>query len=442
MISFSLTGSDKRIFMLPIRCDKPTPTEAGAFEAMFNCLRVDKPLTIASVGKNYIAIYGGNTQQDGASLVLYNTHYHVVKCTHPFKVHLDNCRLWVIGKRILMAVGKELTCWPFHISQEKLSDIIGSKRSIELSGTVKKDCINEESEMEEYVVFKQEAQPETQLNSESRKQHYLKQTARSEIDEPTEIFENFNRNLKTLFSHDIPIDVVHDHSLLDLKKTITLAHPQDQLYSSAVITILAEKLENCGSSESEITERIIPLLIKEKLTNELSICLRKYTNISEQVLAKSLKFFVCLNESDEKTTLINQIFTCSFNKDLIKKHLRMNLSLDNAIYLLELIHRDLIADEILLDEPPQYGHDFDSDTALINWFIVILDAHYTQFLLARDSSVNDKILKWKALIESFVSGVRELKSVASRLHNLVHGKAKQNDNTSSKYYSVEKIKLY
>lgn len=421
--------------MLPIECDKPTPTEPKAFVAMFNYLKVDQPLTIVGVSKNYVAIYGCNTQSDGASLLLYNTRYNVVKCTHHFKVHLLNCRLWVIGKYILMAVGNRINCWPFHISQEKLSDIIGSKHSTELSGTVEKDIINEDSELERDVSFDREEQ-QCNLKLSPFAQPYPQMRVASG---PTEIFETFNRNLHTLYKHDIDVDIVHSDSLM---KTITLVNAQDRLYSTAQITVLTEKLENCGLSETEITEHLIPLLIKAKLPNELSICLRKYTNISERMLAKSLKFYISMNESDAKTAFINQIFGCSFNKELIKEHLRTNLNLNSAIYLLELIHQDLVSDEMLLEESPQYGHNFDSDTALINWFIVILDAHYQQFLLARDLTVNEKILKWKTLIESFVSGVRELKSMTAKLHNLVDGKAKQNDNTSSKWYSVEKIKLY
>lgn len=423
--------------MRSIECDKPTPTEFRAFEAMFNALRVDKPLTIASVSKNYVAIYGGNTQQDGASLVLYNTRYNVVKCTHYFKAHLENCRLWVIGKYIFLVMGQKINCWPFRISLEKVSDLIGSKHSIELSGTVKRDCINEERELEDYVSFDREEQQNSGI-----KQYAGPCVTKTVNGGPTEIFENFNRHLSRLYNHDIEIDVVHNDSLLDLMKTITSVHAEDRPYSTAEITFLADKLENCGSSETEITEHLIPLLIKANLPSELSICLRKYTNISERMLAKSLTFFISLTDTTVRDKYIKQIFACSFNKELIKQHLRMNLNLDGAIKLLELIYDDLRDSEVLLVESPQYGHDFDSDTALINWFTVILDAYFPQLLLAPDPKVNAKISNWKTLIDSFVCGVRELKSINARIKNLVDGKAKQNDNTSSKWYSVEKIQLY
>lgn len=425
--------------MLPIRCDEPTTVNAGSYVAMFDCLRVDKQLTIVSVSKNYIAIYGGNTQQDGASLILYNTHYYFAQCKQHFKVNLDNCRLWVIGKYILMAVGQRLTCARFRISQEKLSDIIGSKASIEWNGDVNNDIINEECELEENVYFTNAVRGKFDVLMDPVS---TMSTFEEVCDEPSELFEQFKTDLSSMYNHDIDIDILQDDSLAGFIRTKTMVHARDRPYSYEEITSLVGVLEKYGKSEWEITECVIPFLIKAELPNELTICLRQYTNISEQMLAQSLKFFISMPESDEKLAFINQVLACSFHKDLIKEHLRTNLNLDNAIYLLELIHRYLDADDIMLEESPQYGHDFDSDSALINWFTVILDAHYQQFLLARDSNLEDKVVKWKTLIESFISGIRDLKSLTAKLQSLVNEEMKPNDNTSSKWYSVEMVKLY
>lgn len=430
--------------MLPIAFDEPTPTDAGSFVHMFHDLRVDKSMTMVSVGKNCVLIYGGNTKQDGASLVLYNTRHHVVSFKQHVKVHLDNCRLWVIGTYILMAVGQRLTCTRFRIAQEKLSDIIGSKRSIEFSGgNVNRDCINEDIELEDYVSVNREAlgNNDAVVQAKSVLREHNESNGRVEPQRP-ELFEKFNNDLSTLYRFDIAIDLIRGGSLADLMKLKPVTHPQDQLYSNEEIASLVGLLENCGSSETEITEHVIPLLITAKLPKELAISLRKYTNVSERMLAKSMKFFINMEESDEKLAFINQVFACSFHEDLIKEHLRTNLNLDNAIYLLKHIHQNLLDQEMFLEESPQYGNEFDSDTVLINWFIVILDAHYQQFLLARDPTIIEMVLKWKQLVESFIYNIHELKPIEAKLQNLLSGKAKVNSNTGSKWYSVEKIKLY
>lgn len=428
--------------MLPIRFDEPPPTDVGSYLNKFHCLRVDKPLTIASVSKNCVVIYGGNPSLDGASLVLYNTRFHFSPSHQHFKVHLDNCRLWVIGTYILMAVGQQLTCARFRLSQEKLSDIIGSKRSIDFSAMPNKECINEDVEFEEDVIFGkgalQKALPSERMNVDEKVEKEVKTKM-----EPTETFQQFNNALSSLYRYDVAVEIITDDSMVDLRKANTLVHTQDRLYANEFIRSFAAMLENCGASEAEITEQLIPLLIKANFPKDLVICLRKYTNISERMLAKSLKYFVKMNESNEKLAFINQVFACSFHQDFIMQHLRTNLNLDDAMYLLELIYRKLDDDdEETLAESIQYGDEFDSDTALIDWFIVILDSHYQQFLLARDPTINEMVSKWKELIESFICNIRELNSMTARIQNLVDGKANGNGNTGSKCYSVEKVKLY
>ncbi|KAJ6641119.1 hypothetical protein Bhyg_06054 [Pseudolycoriella hygida] len=443
--------SDERIFVLTINPDESAPSSLGKFVGMFKCLRVNKPMTVVAVGKNCIAIYGGVTQQDGASLILYNTRitHQIVLCRQNFKVYFDNCRLWVIGKYLLMGAGQRLSCLPFRISPEKLSDIIGSKRSIELSpnsfiGTVIKDRINEEKELEEYVTFSGEmAKFDSSVTSnENDVLMKYEMVTQNRFNDPIEIPEVYLNHMRWLYSRNVDVDVVQNESLSQLIKTKTVVHPKDRVFYTEEITVLTEALEECGKSDTEITEHVIPLLIKANLPDELAICLRKYTNISEQMLAKSLQFFIKLRESDTKSALINRVLACSFNKDLIKDHFRTNLSLDNAIYLLEHIHRLLSTEQI--EDSPQYGDDFDSDTFLINWFTALLEAHYQQFLLARDRALSDKILKWKTLIDSFVSGILNMKPVASRLTSLVNGTATAtlNENAGSKWYTVEVVKLY
>lgn len=419
--------------MLPIRCDEHTPSDFGPLVSMFNCLRVDESLSIVSVSKNWIAIYGANSQQEGASLVLYNTLYHVVQCKQFFKAHLDNCRLWVIGKYILIAVGQQLTCAQFQISQERLSDIIGSKIG-DFSGTVIKDSMNEESELEECALFDQDAQLlnnaiNVQTTSATAKTSI--NVAQSQQGQPTQPYDDFIDKLRSLYIHNIPVDIVHGESQLsEFIQTITVNNVEDQLYSIDAINLLTAMLEKCGSSESEITEHVIPLLINAKLPKELAICVKKYTNISEQMLAKSLKFFIDMDDSPTKLTFIKHVLTCSFNAALIKEHLRTNLNLDNTIYLLEHIHLELLADETLLN------------STLLQWFEVIFDSHYQQFILARDPTLIEMIEKWKSATDTFISNIRDSIHVSVRLQNLVTGKAKPNDNPSSKWYSVEVVKLY
>lgn len=399
------------------------------------------------VSTDCVAIYGGNEQQDGSSLVLYHTRYNVVQCKQFFKLHLENSSLWVIGKYILTAFGQELSCAPFRISEERLSELVGSKRSMELSKIVDKDSINEESELEERVSFNKGAQILSNVNGVPTGNTYASSTKWmipeiQKTNQPIELFETFVDDMRSLYMHDIPIDIVRGDSLLsELVQTKTVNHVKDRLYSTEEIALLTRELEKCGASEYEITEHVIPLLIKAQLPDELVICLLKYTNVSDKMLATSLKFFITMEDSSKKSACINRILSCSFNEELIKEHLRINLNLDNVIFLLKHIHNALIDDQIILDETPQFADNFDGDTMLLSWFSVILDAHYQQFILSRDTNLLDMINEWKTLTDSLVENVSDLKAISATLYTLINGKAKHS-NHSSKWYSVEVVNLY
>lgn len=400
-IIFAFTGSDKLIYVVPIRNDEHIQTDLGPHVAAFDCLRVDKPLSIVRISTNCVAIFGGNKEDEGASLILYNTRYYMLQWRQQYKVLLDECRLQVIGKYIFVARGHELSCAEFRIHQQTLSDMIGSKRSREYSGIVNKDSINEEDGFDEF--------PKVGYTD---KQPYK------------------NRNA-------CEIDFVRGDSL----QTKVGVHVNDRLYHLPETTSLTEILEKHGAGESELSEQVIPLLIKANLPDELATCLRKYTTVSEQMLAKSLKFFINMDDSDAKSDYINRVLACSFNIELIKEPLRTNLNLENVIYLLGHIHQGLQAEENWLDESPQYGHEFDEEKALISWFSVILDAHYQQFILARDRSLIAMINEWKTSIETTIHYIRDFKSLTAILRNLTTG-GRMHNSRSSKCYSVELKRLY
>lgn len=432
--------------MLPLRCNEngPIKTDRTDFEfvEMFNCLSVDKELTVITLSTNYVAIYGANTKQHGASLVLYNTRHHIVQMAQNYKVHLDDCRLWCVSNRIFMAVGRQLYIVRYKISPEKLCNIIGSKRSIEWNEHVIQDRINEESELEDYVTFNPDAMTnsndyvsnrnESMMNNEHQDDHQDDRT-------PSVVFEMFERNLKSLYTFDIAIDIVRDDSAFDLMKLKSAVHPNDRPFTCKQIALFEESLVNCGESEIEITKYLIPLLINANLPDELAICLVKYTNVSEAMLVKCLNYFIDMEESDQKVAYINKIFACSFCERLIKTQLQDNLQLDKVIYLLELIYQHLADGDVLLDESPQYGQDFDSDKALIKWFTAILDAHSVQFVLPGDRTIIEKILKWKTFIDSEISDVREMSSIITQLTSMVERTWTPNDVNGSNRYSIQEL---
>lgn len=454
-------GSDKRIFMLPLREDDSKNDAPGYFMAMLSLFKVDQPLAIVGVSKDCVAIYGANDQQEGATLVLYNTRFSVAQSKQFFKVYFNNARIWVIGKYILLAYGQTLACASFRISKEQLADMIGTQRTNDLTNLVDKDCINEEVELEEsftidiakQMLSNELASPAVlNYNGDVVGKEWINLNSNNKTI-PLESVEAVENDLKMLYNHDMGLEIYRGEVLLsDTVQTKLSNNQQDELFKIDEILLLTSEMEKCGASEFEISEKCVPVLIKANLPGELVTCLRKYTNISEKMLVRSLKFLLGLSHSsvsqrgrfemsEQQIGYVNVVLSCSFNEDIIKDHLR-TLDFDEVLCLMTHIYGLLESVEKTLDEAAQLADNFDEDIQLLNWFMVLLDAHYQQFILSRQAKLPQMLAKWKELIDGHCVALREMKSVSAVLYNLVRGNALTTDKQSSKWYSVEAVKLY
>ena len=144
--------SDSRIFTESLKFDV-LPNEiqmfSSTFVSMMDVINVEKPLSLIGIGKDMIAVYGNNTNQDGASLVLYNNHFKVFQAKQFFKVYFNNSKFWICENNILLACGQSLCVLPFRISKEQLADMIGSQMSDNLKNVIDNESINEDCEFDD-----------------------------------------------------------------------------------------------------------------------------------------------------------------------------------------------------------------------------------------------------------------------------------------------------
>lgn len=225
------------------------------------------------------------------------------------------------------------------------------------------------------------------------------------------------------------------------------------------IVLLTAEMEKGGASEFEITERLIPVLIKAKLADELVRSLRRYANVSDRMLVRALKFFLNMNEDDDaadastvrrqqlavderNVRYVNVVLSCSFAAEQLMGHLRAELDFSEVLCLLRHITVLLAAANSGLEEMVQFGDAFNEDLQLLAWFGVIVDANYQQFVLSRNKDLLGMLSKWREYINEQIESVRSMKSLSAELYNLVNGKTLSAEKQSSKWYSVEMIKLY
>lgn len=312
--------------------------------------------------------------------------------------------------------------------------MIGSQRTQVKNNVIYTDCINEENHLEESFVFDNQlaAVSNGHLNS-------VEAWSKKSQSENYQSVGNAEKQLRSLYDRDIELSLnLGDVLLSDTVQTRIGSNVRDEVFSVEEILLLTAEMEKQGASEYEITEKCIPVLIKGQLSGELVKCLQKYTNVSDNMLVKCLKYFLNLNQEQN----LSHVLAASFSSEQIQLHLRNELNFAEVIQLLTFIHGLLENDEFHQLDNVQFGDSYNADSQLLNWFSTIIDANYQQFILSRNGSLLSIISTWKVLIDERLTKLNEIKSLSSELYNLVSAKALAKDKQSSKWYSVEAIKLY
>lgn len=432
---------------------KDTP---GHFVSMLTAINVDHPLSVLGVSRDCIAIYGANATQEGAALILYNTQFKVIESKQLFKVFFTNSRLWTVDTYIFLAAGQKLAVFSFRISKEQLSDMLGSQRSMNLTSFVDTECINTDAELEEQLEFDSKASSHGNANGTDTNGHTDYDMHELNLDEKSRAYEQPDDvigDLRSMQQNDIQIDINLDDDLLaDMVELKLSASTNSQHFDSKTIHLLVAELERIGESEISISNMIIPMCIESNLPDDLVVCIRNYTNISEKMLAISIKYLIgkirteCANNEDLSTQFyskLNAVLSCSFQPELMLEQLRAYLNFEDVLLLLNHIYAALTSDTKQLEERPQCGDtEDDEDILLVKWFTVIIDSHFHQFILSRDSQLIEKLTKWKESVDSLLVDIQQSKTVSAMLYNLLDGKLIAKENIATKWYSIEEVKLY
>lgn len=251
--------------------------------------------------------------------------------------------------------------------------------------------------------------------------------------------------------NDIDIDIKIDDDLLadmvDLKLSSNMMSTQ---FNNRNINSLAAELERIGECEIAISNLIIPMCIDMDLPDDLAVCIRNYSNISEKMLSKSIKYFIdkLHNATNENVVAhrehLNAVLSCTFEAELVVEQLRANLNFHDILSLLNHIYTALTSDERQLEDRPTVCNNdvSDEDILLIKWFTVVIDSHFNQFILSRDAQLVEKLIQWKETVDNLLIDIGQSKIISSMLYNLVDSKLMAKENVATKWYSIEEVKLY
>lgn len=458
-------GSDRRIFMMALRSN-PVEDAPGHFVSMLPAINVNYPLCVLGVSRDCIAIYGANATQEGGALIFYNTQFKVIESKQLFKVFFTNSQLWCVDTYIFLAAGQKLAVISFRISKEQLSDMLGSQRCINLQTFVDTECINTDAELEEVLEFDKDASAAAAATAATvatttttmacggdhemaEPNHLMVQKRLGTFESPDDLLDD----LHALQHNDIDIKIQMDDDLLaDMADLKLSSNTMSTLFNNRNIHSLVAELERIGESEIAISNLIIPMCIESDSPDDLVVCIRNYSNISEKMLSKSIKYFidklnnVTTDEShaEQHRERLNAILSCTFEPELVVEQLRAYLNFHDILNLLNHIYTALTSDERQLEDRPSVcdNDTTDEDILLIKWFTVVLDSHFNQFILSRDTELVEKLIQWKETVDNLLIDIGQSKVISAMLYNLVDSKLMAKENVATKWYSIEEVKLY
>lgn len=482
--------SDKRLFKQVLNRAEGNLT-IGTFHAIVDHINAINQLSILSISEDCVAIYASKPGDDGSFVCIYNIRYKIIQSKVPFKVYLPNFKLWSVKKNIFLAMGDQLSVIPYRITTDQLSVMVGSQCDSDLYATVEKEMINEDLHYEENLEYDENQLAVTDKELRVKSDEYFNRLHKPlSKAKPIVGADEVTDQLNQLYREELLVDLVRSESLAPGAIQVKLLSNVDEslpLFSEN-FELLCVEFEKMGCSEIEITNNIIPILIKTNRTEDIGLLLKRYNHVSEQMLVKIIKYLLsCPNEDDEsidqeasETTanhkapvdekqscknkklpnsnvllstkqnkhrdVISIVLCSSFDTQTIMKFLRL-LTLKEVTELMDHLYKFLTISSLdsVFDLRGNLveGNDFDMDTKLFEWFKILLDSHYQQILLCHDIELKRKLELWLKLVDDHVRILMDMSDMRHILTTLVS--TNKNINLLSKscnqWYSIEKLQL-
>ncbi|KAH8360312.1 hypothetical protein KR200_001622 [Drosophila serrata] len=452
--------SDKRIFMLNL-ADRTSERSPGQFVSMLAELNVESKMSVHGVSRNFAAIYGANYGQEGASLLVYNTQFKVVNAKQYFKVYLEFSRLWAGDQHILLAMGHNIASVEYRMNQEVLIDMLGSQLRDTHFTPIEMDHINEEEHLESVITFNGSTKPFNYKATKSKMNKLLSSPELQAADgrelayDPPELMD---QEINEIIKNHVHGEVTSSENALDDVSVTLMTNFFDAGPMNTAVQALVRQLERSGAGEEEIIEKILTLFIKTGNTEHVLMCLRRYSNISEKMLAWSLRFALdtCENapqvnghaqdkpaaSNKSNDMLLNAVLSCKFDSIGIEEHLRHHLELVHVQRLIKHLYNLASDPRAQLEERPNQSYSMvQTELHSLQWLGCLLTSHFTLLSISRDEDLRETLSNWAKLLSFYQDSLFDLANIVPLLTHIVE-KRKTKPIYSTTWYGVEEVVLY
>ncbi|XP_054733974.1 uncharacterized protein LOC129241586 [Anastrepha obliqua] len=434
--------SDQRLFLLNLDENLESEKSPGNFVSIMSTLKVDTPLSILGIAKNCVAIYGANSNQEGASLLLYNTQFKVVKAQQFFKVYFDWSRIWSIDENIIIAMGQNLSVVTYRMSQELLVDLLGTYDSENHIG-IEGDLINEEDYLQSLCSF-----PETSFEFQKENVNFQDHLANKDFYNNSKFKKKFRKYNCLGEQNQVFIKADQEKSFLDDSIAIVETPLEAQLINKTLFEFYVRQYENCGATEQEISEKLHFLLSKINYSSKIMSITSRFSTAPESIFAKaffSMLIKSCSKKLNPKDYASNNLTICG-HKTIFKPFRKMALieQFQNDLSSFGLLHILNYFYELLTE--PLSTEPSCSDTCyiklemqIIYWFDLILNACFQHLVLSKDIRVLNMLSKWTELVSAYRNQIKKLEDLLIMLYNLVQKEHIIGNSNTSMWYCIEEL---
>lgn len=441
----------------------------GQFVSMLAELNVESKLSVQGLSRNFAAIYGANYGQEGASLLVYNTQFKVVNAKQYFKVYLDFSRLWARDEHILLAMGQNIAAVRYRMNDELLVDMLGSQLSDANLTPIELDHINEEESLEAAIKFVGNSRFSVVSRTVQPVPPPKKLPPADGATVPFESPEVLEQELNELLKQHVEGEVIPVKSALEDISVTLMSNFYDAGPQNLAVQSIVRQLERSGAGEQEITEKLLTLFIKTDNSEHVLMCVRRYSNISEYMLAWCLRYALdkrqpaltngtanggdAMETDDEPAQsapvsdeLLNAVLACTFNSSAIECHLRQRLELPHVRQLLQHLYVLASAPDVFLEDRPNQdtltlGKNIVTEMQAFKWLGALLTSHITLITLSKDEQLLPLLSQWSKLFETYRELIAPLSLVVPILTNIIT-RRKVKTVYHAKWYDIQKFRLF
>jgi len=477
--------SDKRVFKQNLQMSTDN-LSIGTLHSIIDYINGRNDIAVQTISENCIAIYASKPNDDGSNIILYNIKYKIIQSKIPFKVYLSNFKLWSVNENLYLSMGQNLSVIPFVVTTDKLSSMVGSQIDA-TDNVVENENIYEDGLYEEALEFDENQDPVEGMEFIPNETH-IKQKKKL-LSGAKGVADSFlvKDYLDEIYRGDLQIDLCRIEDQPDDTAYVKLINNVDESHPlmSENFEFYCSSLERQGCSEIEITNKVVPILLKTNRTEDIGLLMKRYNHFSERMLVQIIKYLISCpklhdgddndksemsTEKDENSCRQNQtekiknanIFLstnqneirdvlsialcCSFDSTTILKFINSDITLTEMVQLMDHLYKmltlNMLEDRFDMRGNLVEGDDFDLDTKLFEWFKLLLDSHYQQILLSKDEELVNKLQSWMELVDEHIDILSQMNDLRHTLLTIANKKPIQLSRECNQWYTIEKLELY